>query len=273
MKFTIITVCLNASLTISTVIETVRRQNYDDFEHLILDGGSSDGTLRTIEERAHPRLTHTSEPDRGIYDAMNKGVLRATGDVLIFLNADDGFASDDVLRTVSDVFRERPCLDLVYGDVEGILRGEVKLLPQPRTLDRRTLARTTICHQALFAKRKLFDEIGNFRLEYPVVADWDWLYRALLCEKKQIAFVPVIVARIGMEGVSHQTDFWPEKQRALRQYYLDPEIRLYRIMPIWIRQRKRRLKRLLRPAVGLAKRVKNKIMRALVLSSDTASRF
>ncbi|MBU2582671.1 MAG: glycosyltransferase [Alphaproteobacteria bacterium] len=243
-RFSIITVCFNAERSIASTIASVAIQVYEDYEHLIIDGASRDNTCRIAEDNAHSRLRIHSEPDNGIYDAMNKGAARAGGDVLLFLNADDRLADDRVLSDVAALFAARPELQLVYGDVAHASGdGGLVELPQPRHLTRPVLAVTTICHQSLFARREVFEKIGPFREEFPVVSDWDWLYRAIMIERLPIGRLDRTIAVIGMEGVSHMVDFEPEKRKALRQYYTAAEVLRYRAAPLVLRRAKARLKR------------------------------
>jgi glycosyltransferase involved in cell wall biosynthesis len=114
----IITVCFNSEKTIGANIRSVAKQSYNNFEHIIIDGGSSDTTLKKIESSlTSPNTTLISEPDRGIYDAMNKGLRLANGEIICFLNSDDLFADDLVLATVVRGMKEYGC-DLLYGDVD-----------------------------------------------------------------------------------------------------------------------------------------------------------
>jgi glycosyltransferase involved in cell wall biosynthesis len=116
LKVSIITVCFNSSATIRDTLASVQRQNYADYEHLIIDGGSQDNTLSIVAEFERPELRVFSGPDKGIYDAMNKGVMHAKGDIIGFLNSDDFYASDDVVAKIESSFRDSAC-DILYGDI------------------------------------------------------------------------------------------------------------------------------------------------------------
>ena len=120
MKISIITATYNSGATLRDTMESVLSQDYDDFEHIIIDGCSKDDTLdivRELEPRYNGRLKWISEPDKGIYDAMNKGIMMATGDVVGLLNSDDFYTASDVLSTVDREIRE---FDAVYGDVHYV---------------------------------------------------------------------------------------------------------------------------------------------------------
>lgn len=246
MKFTIVTVCFNAAQSIEKTMRSVAGQDYVDLEHLVVDGASTDGTCEILADMADDRVTWFSERDEGIYDAMNKGIARATGDVLFFLNADDRFAAPDVLSAVADEFAGAPATQIVYGNVchetdDGLVR-----LPQPELLDRRKLAKTTVCHQAIFARREAFNRVGGFERDLPVVSDWDWLYRATMVDGLPARYIDRDIAVIGMQGVSHTVKFEPEKRTALRRYYSEYEIFLYRVLPLNVRFAKEQIRRLVK---------------------------
>lgn len=121
MKISIITATYNSAQTLQDTINSVRRQSFTDYEHIIIDGGSTDGTLEIIKANASRygkgQLKWISEPDAGIYDAMNKGIAMATGDVIGLLNSDDFYTSFDVLLAIAKVFERQPDIDAVYGDI------------------------------------------------------------------------------------------------------------------------------------------------------------
>jgi glycosyltransferase involved in cell wall biosynthesis len=121
MKVSVITVCFNANASIEACLESVANQTYSDIEHIVIDGGSTDGTIATV--RRYPHIaTVVSEPDSGIYNAMNKGISRATGEYLLFLNADDRFPKPDALEAAMAAIRNMPDADVIYGGLH--VRGE-----------------------------------------------------------------------------------------------------------------------------------------------------
>ena len=119
MKISIVTAVYNREATIAEAIESVTLQDYRDIEHIIVDGGSSDGTLTEIRARLHPDMTLISERDNGIYDALNKGIGLATGEVIGLIHSDDFFAHRQVLTSVAEAFAD-PSVDVVYGDLDYI---------------------------------------------------------------------------------------------------------------------------------------------------------
>ena len=162
-RFTIITVSRNAAAHIGSCLESVLRQTYAEVEHVVIDGASTDGTQNIVESLSGRVSVFVSEPDRGIYDAMNKGLSRARGDYILFLGADDYLIDENVLADVAQRLQEAPA-DVVYGGLE-VRRGDGHISvfhppPPAEALD------FMICgclpHQATFAHKSVFERIGPF---------------------------------------------------------------------------------------------------------------
>ena len=175
-KISIITVCYNAAKTIEKTLVSVQQQDYPNIEHLIIDGQSTDETLSIVAKYPHISAVY-SQSDKGIYDAMNKGIARATGDYLWFLHADDQIYAADTLRLA---MQEHQNEDFIYGKAmlineEGQERPleERKAHPDRHSLSWKTLKNgMVICHQAMLVKRKL---APLYNLEYHLVGDLDWV--------------------------------------------------------------------------------------------------
>ena len=185
-KISIVTVVLNAVNTIERCLSSATNQTFENIEYIVIDGGSTDGTLEVID-RYRGRIDYfVSEADRGLYHAMNKSVQVATGDYIYFLNSDDYFCDDNVVADVAAVIREDPSLDLIYGDV--LMQSGAQLLRkvQVPVLNRETLCRHGFCHQALFTRRDSLIHNGGFSEDYRIVADGDWLARALASGVKSL---------------------------------------------------------------------------------------
>jgi glycosyltransferase involved in cell wall biosynthesis len=195
----IITPTFNAAATLAHCLESVAQQTYRPVEHWIIDGQSTDTTLSIVKKYAqqHDHVRYVSEPDRGIYDAMNKGIALAQGDWIYFLGGDDVFYTDQVLTTV---FGRAPFLkqDVLYGNVystrfNGIYDGpfdEIKIFHQ------------NICHQALFFRKSLFQVTGPFDLRFPIYADWDHNLKWFLNSSIIRQYVEVTVANYADNGFS-----------------------------------------------------------------------
>lgn len=233
IRISIITVSLNAAQSIERCIDSTVNQTYNNLEYVVIDGGSTDGTLEVLG-RYRDRIDYlVSEPDRGLYHAMNKGIQAATGDYLYFLNSDDCFCDENVVADVVDVIRENPSLDLVYGDV--LLQGDGQLIRQSQVpvLNRESLCRKGFCHQALFARRETLVRTGGFSEKYRIVADGDWLAKTLANGAKS-CHVERDIAIISLLGLSHVTNWREEKRRCRRENFTPMELFWWRKLPGFI---------------------------------------
>ena len=181
-KFSVITVCYNAQATLEDTIQSVIAQTYHHVEYIIVDGASKDRTLSIINRYRDRITTVVSEPDKGLYDAMNKGLCLATGDYVCFLNAGDSFHEDDTLQQMVHTLRELTELpDVLYGetalvDAEGHF-VRMRRLQAPEHLTWHSFRQgMLVCHQAFFAKRTLAEP---YDLRYRFSADFDWCIRIM----------------------------------------------------------------------------------------------
>ena len=205
MKISIVTVAFNSGATIGQTLDSVAQQSHGDVEHIVIDGGSTDGTVDIVRRHGASVGRFVSEPDRGIYDAMNKGVAAATGEVVGFLNADDRYAHVDVLAHIDALFRQSP-LDAAYGDV-AFFRPE-----QPGELVRRYRSDRfkpqmigwgwMPAHPALFVRRSLFESAGPFKIDYRIAGDFEWVARAFQAKNLRHQHVPEVLVHMQTGGVS-----------------------------------------------------------------------
>ncbi len=206
MKISIVTVCYNAAQTLGTTIASVASQDWQDFEHLIIDGGSSDGTAALVDAARHARLTFVSEPDKGMHDAMNKGLAAASGDYVVFLNADDFFASPATLRLVAEA-AARTGADCIIGDTRFV-DGDGK--PAGRIYStwgfRPWWLRIGVMppHPSFFARTALLRQAGGFDLDYRISSDFDLVARTFLVHHASWTRVPHILTCFRAGGVSTQ---------------------------------------------------------------------
>lgn len=205
MKVTVITVCFNAEQTIGDTLASIAEQNWGDVESLVIDGASTDNTRRIVEQYVGRRTAMRSEPDHGVYDAMNKGVAAASGDVIGFLNADDVYAGPAVLSRVMTIMEDEG-LDALLGDVEFF-----KPENPARTVRRYRSARFTPgriawgwmpAHPALFLRRHVYDRFGLFRTDYRIAGDFE--YCARIFHDKRLAYrsLPETLVRMRVGGLS-----------------------------------------------------------------------
>ena len=207
MKISIVTVCRNSEAFIADALASVDRQTWPDIEHVIVDGASTDGTLAIVRAHADPRRRVVSEPDAGIYDAMNKGLARATGDVVGFLNADDFLADDGVVARIASAFGDDPDLLATYGDLDYISADADK-----RTIRRWTSRAFSASllrrgwmppHPTFYVRRPLLERVGAFDTRYRIAADYDFMVRCLLTPALRVRYLPALLVRMRIGGASN----------------------------------------------------------------------
>ncbi|MHB8845082.1 MAG: glycosyltransferase family 2 protein [Nitrospirota bacterium] len=199
----IITVVRNGASTIRDCLTSVASQTYP-VEHIIIDGGSTDETLKIVGE--YPHVAHVvSEPDRGIYDAMNKGIARTTGDVIGILNADDLYADRDVVATIAAEFRARP-VQSVFGDLVYVNRGDVNRIVRYYRSARCTPDRFAYgwmpAHPTFYVKRACYEQYGVFKTDYHIASDFELLARFLGRHRITYRYIPQVLIKMRAGGVS-----------------------------------------------------------------------
>lgn len=202
-KISIITVCYNACKVIEKTIESVLAQSYPDKEYIIIDGGSTDGTVDIIKKYSDKISYWVSEPDKGIYDAMNKGIDAATGDWINFMNAGDTFVEDRTLELVADRIESTQSADIVYGDtIKAYKYGKKECKP----LQLRLMARHIVfCHQSSFVRTELMKK-DKFSLKYKIAGDYDFFYRQYTANRA-FAYIPIPVAVYDAESGISSTQY------------------------------------------------------------------
>ena len=231
MNLSIITINYNNLSGLRKTVESVLSQTYDDFEYIIVDGASTDGSqdyLREIEkkwDRPMNRLHIISEPDTGIYNAMNKGIRMAKGDYCLFLNSGDYLANKDTLQ---QVFSDFPFgKDIVYGhqwnEVDGRLQEEICIDVAYITFD--TLRNAHIPHQSTFIRREALNALGGYSEEYRIISDWAFVMKGLFKLDYTIARIPQFVSVYDTTGISSAVDKAPQWQQ--RADFLHKEFPLF----------------------------------------------
>lgn len=203
-KITVITVCRNSENSIASTIMSVLDQNYATIEFLLIDGLSTDNTLsiaKSFQEKFNKKdfkFNYVSEKDLGIYDAMNKGVSKSTGEWIIFMNSGDIFYDEFVLQ---NCFKENLIIgyDVIYGDTMA-LNSKTVIRP-PGNISKGYFINETICHQSVFCHRRVFEYIGLFDLKYRVIADREWLLKAKIANFK-FKYIPTIISVWDEQGFS-----------------------------------------------------------------------
>lgn len=231
----VITICLNAAEHIEAALRSVQSQTYPNIEHIIIDGGSTDGTIDIIERYRDSIAYFVSEPDDGLYAAMNKGIKAATGEILFFLNADDVFCDENVASDVMAAFSKASRLDVVYGDQQFNREGRMVGSHQPKVVTREFLRDGTILHQTVFARRKVFQDTNGFSERYRVVSDYEWMLKVFLGEYEYRHLDRMIVI-FCTDGRSWSTKWEGERREVMRAYYSLWEILIFRTIPLAARR-------------------------------------
>lgn len=218
MLFSIITVVYNGADTIEKTITSVIKQSDVDIEYIIIDGGSTDGTLDVVKKYDEKISYWISEPDNGIYDAMNKGIRCASGEWVTFMNANDWY-EPDAFAKIRAIIETCPA-DIIYGKVNKIEDGKVAgyMGIGEETDPKEIYAGNLYCHQGLFIKRKLFDQIGLYDCRYKIMADYEWILRAY--EEELVPyFIDVCVANFTAGGISSSKRGLDENRIIIKQNY------------------------------------------------------
>jgi len=208
MKISIITVTYNCVSTIKQTIESVLGQTYQDIEYLIVDGGSTDGTVDIIRSFDQSFLNYISEPDQGIYDALNKGIKMATGDVVGFMHADDVFAGKDIIQLIAEVFQTyNP--DSCYGDLIYVNKKNTEKVVRVWKPGKYNAEKMKIGwmppHPTFYLKREIYEKFGGFNLDYKISSDYDLLLRFLNQEQISTFYLPVLMVKMRIGGTSNRS--------------------------------------------------------------------
>jgi glycosyltransferase involved in cell wall biosynthesis len=205
LKVTIITVSYNSSETIRDTIDSVLSQGYHNVEYIIVDGASTDGTQDIVKSFGSKITKFISEKDKGLYDAMNKGIAQATGDIIGILNSDDIYFNKDVLSLVVTAFEEKE-VDVVYGDLYYFKTGFPERSLRYYKGGIFSLKRVSFGlmppHPTFFIKRKVYDKYGNFDTRFTLSADFDLILRFLGINKVAFEYLPKVLVKMRMGGKS-----------------------------------------------------------------------
>lgn len=212
MKISIITVAYNSAATLASTIGSVLAQDYDNLEFVLVDGNSTDGTPQVVERyravlEARLSFRYLREADRGLYDAMNKGIALATGDVVGMLNADDFFTSTDVISRVAAAFAADSALDALYADVRYVrpdnLERTVRYYSSARFTRERMRRGFMPAHPSFYCRRALYARYGTFDTSYRVAADFELLLRFIYVHRIRTRYVPACFVTMRAGGLSN----------------------------------------------------------------------
>lgn len=219
MKISIITVCLNNQDTIEDTIRSVKSQTHQDVEYIVIDGGSQDQTLSVVGRYRQAIDQMVTEPDKGIYDAMNKGIALATGEVIGILNADDLYADDRVLTLVAQAFEDER-VDACYGDLLYVsptdtdqIRRYWKTGPVPTEMT----AGWMPPHPSFFVRKRLYANHGGYRTDMTFSADYEFMLKVLFKHRAQCVYLPKVLVKMRTGGASNRS--WTNIIRANIEAY------------------------------------------------------
>lgn len=208
LRISVITAVYNRVDTIADALDSVRAQTWPNVEHVVIDGASKDGTTQLLEARKDTLDVYISERDKGIYDALNKGIANATGDVVGFLHADDLFASSEVLAKVAKLF-ENPEVGAVYGDLVYVKKDDTSKVVRywkSGEFSKAKLARGWMPpHPTLYLRRSVYQELGGFDTQFRIAADYDSMLRYLGKGRVKPAYLPEVMVRMRLGGESNRS--------------------------------------------------------------------
>jgi glycosyltransferase involved in cell wall biosynthesis len=213
LKISVITATYNSASCVGEAVHSILAQSYKNFELLIVDGASKDNTVDLIQtiienspEKAKVKIV--SEPDKGIYDALNKGIARASGEVIAFLHADDVYASEDILQKVAEEFMKGN-LDAVYGDLEYVAKEDLNKTIRYWKSGSYNVSKLKNGwmppHPSFFVKKAVYEKYGDFDTQFRIAADYDFMMRVLFKGKISAAYIPIVFVKMRVGGASNKS--------------------------------------------------------------------
>lgn len=209
-KLSIITVNYNDKAGLALTIDSLKRQTWQDFEYIVIDGGSTDGSKELIEQYQDKIDFWVSEKDKGIYNAMNKGIKAATGDYLFFLNAGDFLYEDSTLDKVQSQIDGS--IDYYYGNVIFKEPEKETLITYPDKLSFHFFTYNCVCHQTSFLRRSLFDDYFYYNEDLKIVSDWEFLIYTICQKNISYRHLDVTVSYYDFGGISSRPESEPQKR-------------------------------------------------------------
>lgn len=205
MKISIITATYNSEKTLKETLDSVLSQTYKDYEHIIIDGMSKDNTMKIVkeyEQKYNGKLKYISEKDTGLYDAMNKGIKMATGDIIGILNSDDKYANENVLQLIANKFEETNCdgtyANLIFMDEETMTKPKRIWKSEHGKLENGWHP----AHPTLYLKKEVYNKIGLFNLKYRIVADYDFMIRMMKDKTIKLEYINEYIVYMRIGGAS-----------------------------------------------------------------------
>lgn len=204
----IITATLNSAKALEFAINSLRSQTYKNFEYIVIDGGSTDSTLEIIKQNSDIVTNWISKPDKGIYDALNKGIALAKGEVIGILHSDDMFAYPNVLQDIANVFITNN-IEAVYADLDYVNTNNVEKVERKwrsgKYKQGAFLNGWMPPHPTLFVKKDIYDKYGTFNLDFKTAADYELMLRFIHKYKIKLAYLPKVTVKMRMGGLSNSS--------------------------------------------------------------------
>lgn len=236
--FSIITINYNNHSGLEKTANSIISQTYADYEFIVIDGGSTDNFAAIIKKYESEISYWGSEKDKGIYDAQNKGIAKATGDFLIFMNSGDCFSGKDVLKKAADFINNNAGHKVYYGNTDLVEQdGTKRFLSPPKVLDLTFFYLETLNHQSCFIHRSLFSKYGLYNTDYKIGADYDFFFKVFLKEPGALCYINETICDYENYGISANTKFFDliVKERQLIQKDLLTEEQLKELFKLEIK--------------------------------------
>ena len=224
MLVSIITVTLNSKSVLSDCLDSVANQSHNNIEHIVIDGGSTDGTLTLLNSRRKNLAIVISEPDNGIYEAMNKGVALAKGDIVGILNSDDFYANDQVISNIIEIFTKDPSLEACYADLIYVDRYKtskiIRYFKSSKFEQGLFSKGWSPPHPTFFVRRSVYEKFGLFNLNYRIASDIDLMIRFFEIHKIKTKYVPEIWVKMRMGGTTNKSlkNIYKQNQEILKSF-------------------------------------------------------
>jgi glycosyltransferase involved in cell wall biosynthesis len=224
MKVSIITVTFNCVSVINDCLNSISSQEYNNIQHIVIDGASTDGTLSILESKHSQISTLISKPDNGIYDAMNKGIRIATGDIIGFLNSDDFYANNKVISKVVREFERDSLLDACYSDLIYVDQLKIsKIVRYVKSSEFNIgLFSKGWCppHPTFFVRRSVYERLGIFDLNYHIASDVDLMMRFLEKHKIKSKYIPEVWVKMRMGGTTNKNlkNIWLQNKEIIHSF-------------------------------------------------------
>ena len=209
MKISIITVTYNSENFIVDCIESIKSQTHKDIEHIVIDGASTDNTISLLKSKKETLTTLVSESDEGIYDAMNKGIMLAKGDIIGFLNSDDLYTNNSVISKVVNLFKQRPEIEACYSDLVYVDKINTSKIIRYWRSSEFILGSFSKgwCppHPTFFVRRPIYEKFGIFDLSYHIASDVDLMMRFLEIKRIKSCYIPEVWIKMRMGGATNKS--------------------------------------------------------------------